>query len=133
MKPAGYKLLPPNTRCKCVREWADGTGMFYCCGVRPMKPEDVHPTHDVREEGLLVSEPVCQTCSRAVPDDALRAPCVSPCTVPPAGWRCSRPGGHEGPCAASPISMDTTAEWWARRWLEKASDAEKAAMRRLLA
>lgn len=25
------------------------------------------------------------------------------CTVPPAGWSCSREPGHEGPCAASPV------------------------------
>lgn len=25
------------------------------------------------------------------------------CTVPPKGWTCSRPAGHEGPCAASPV------------------------------
>lgn len=24
------------------------------------------------------------------------------CLVPPLGWSCSRPAGHEGPCAASP-------------------------------
>lgn len=24
-----------------------------------------------------------------------------PCTRPPAGWRCSRPEGHDGPCAAT--------------------------------
>jgi len=27
---------------------------------------------------------------------------VDKCTLPPAGWSCSRPRGHEGPCAASP-------------------------------
>ncbi|HEV7301632.1 MAG TPA: hypothetical protein VGN72_19870 [Tepidisphaeraceae bacterium] len=26
------------------------------------------------------------------------------CRVPPPGWSCSRPAGHEGPCAASPIN-----------------------------
>lgn len=26
------------------------------------------------------------------------------CTVPPAGWWCSRGAGHEGPCAARPDS-----------------------------
>jgi len=25
------------------------------------------------------------------------------CTLPPAGWRCTRVAGHEGPCAAVPI------------------------------
>lgn len=29
---------------------------------------------------------------------------VRPCTLPPEGWRCTRPGGHSGPCAAVPIS-----------------------------
>jgi hypothetical protein len=27
-----------------------------------------------------------------------------PCTVPPAGWRCSRTKGHDGPCAATPTA-----------------------------
>lgn len=31
-----------------------------------MKPSDVHPTHDVREEGVLVSDPVCQKCRASV-------------------------------------------------------------------
>jgi hypothetical protein len=31
------------------------------------------------------------------------------CTVPPAGWKCSRPAGHDGPCAASPVSANPTA------------------------
>lgn len=34
------------------------------------------------------------------------------CTVPPAGWICSRSKGHEGPCAASPIEDDYVA--WVR-------------------
>jgi hypothetical protein len=25
------------------------------------------------------------------------------CTKPPDGWRCTRPKGHDGPCAAVPI------------------------------
>ncbi len=25
------------------------------------------------------------------------------CKVPPAGWWCSRPAGHKGPCAAWPV------------------------------
>ncbi len=31
-----------------------------------MKPGDVHPTHDVREEGILISDPVCQKCRASV-------------------------------------------------------------------
>jgi len=31
-----------------------------------MKPEQVHPTHDVREEGILASDPVCQRCRASV-------------------------------------------------------------------
>lgn len=26
------------------------------------------------------------------------------CTLPPSGWRCTRAGGHDGPCAAIPTS-----------------------------
>lgn len=28
----------------------------------------------------------------------------SRCRVPPPGWSCSRQAGHEGPCAARPVS-----------------------------
>lgn len=27
----------------------------------------------------------------------------APCRVPPVGWTCTRPAGHNGPCAASPM------------------------------
>lgn len=42
-----------------------------------MKPEDVHPSHDVREEGLLISDPVCQQCRLSIyeNEERLRAPC----------------------------------------------------------
>lgn len=29
------------------------------------------------------------------------------CKVPPSGWSCSRPSGHEGPCAARPDVVET--------------------------
>lgn len=29
------------------------------------------------------------------------------CAVPPKGWWCSRPAGHEGPCAARPVTRDS--------------------------
>lgn len=29
------------------------------------------------------------------------------CDIPPEGWYCSRPQGHEGPCAAWPVSHET--------------------------
>jgi hypothetical protein len=70
-----------------------------------MKPEDIHTSHDVRDEGLLISDPVCQTCRRAVPDKALMVPCVPLCPLPPAGWHCTRAAGHDGPCAADPITF----------------------------
>lgn len=31
---------------------------------------------------------------------------IAPCTKPPAGWRCTRGAGHDGPCAAIHVSMD---------------------------
>lgn len=55
---------------------------------------------------------------------------MSVCTLPPHGWRCSRAAGHEGPCATHPASP--TAEWWARRWIEKATPDEIAAMRAII-
>lgn len=45
-----------------------------------MKPQDVHPTHDVREEGLYTSDPVCQICGAAVHGSwkMLVIPCPGP-------------------------------------------------------
>lgn len=34
------------------------------------------------------------------------------CTLPPAGWRCTRELGHEGPCAAVPINVLTIIVVW---------------------
>jgi hypothetical protein len=99
-----------------------------------MKPEDVHPSHDVREEGFLISDPVCQTCRHAVPSKALLTECPGPpCKVPPRGWRCTRAAGHEGPCAAEPIFAPATDDWWARLWWNKATPGEREAMKRLIA
>ena len=27
------------------------------------------------------------------------------CNLPPRGWRCTRPAGHDGPCAAVPVAV----------------------------
>ena len=42
-----------------------------------LKPEDVHPTHEVYDIGFIYSEPECIKCHRSVYDDAemLRIPC----------------------------------------------------------
>lgn len=37
---------------------------------------------------------------QAAPSQAL-----NPCKLPPAGWYCTRSAGHDGPCAARPISI----------------------------
>lgn len=34
---------------------------------------------------------------------------TEPCKVPPEGWSCSRPAGHEGPCAATSTQIRTVA------------------------
>jgi hypothetical protein len=45
------------------------------------------------------------------------------CTIPPAGWHCTRNPGHEGPCAAIPIASPTG---WASPTLGRMyQDAEK--------
>lgn len=37
-----------------------------------------------------------------------------PCELPPAGWKCTRPSGHDGPCAASPETEEDVRERLAR-------------------
>jgi hypothetical protein len=45
------------------------------------------------------------------------------CTIPPAGWHCTRGHGHESPCAAIPIAEPTG---WASPTLGRMyQDAEK--------
>jgi hypothetical protein len=39
---------------------------------------------------------------------AIKPPPLPACTLPPAGWTCSRPAGHDGPCAASPAEGQGT-------------------------
>lgn len=43
-----------------------------------LTPEQVHPSHDVREEGILISDPVCQICRASVygPPDRLISECA---------------------------------------------------------
>jgi hypothetical protein len=33
------------------------------------------------------------------------------CTKPPPGWRCTREEGHDGPCAAEPLTCGKTEGW----------------------
>lgn len=40
---------------------------------------------------------------------------AGPCRVPPAGWICSRPAGHDGPCAATRVRRP-----WLSRLLRRA-------------
>ncbi len=35
--------------------------------------------------------------------DEMVKPDPNPCTRPPRGWYCTRPAGHDGPCAAWPV------------------------------
>lgn len=36
-------------------------------------------------------------------DAIFRKKAPAACTIPPAGWYCTRTPGHEGPCAAHPV------------------------------
>lgn len=49
-----------------------------------MKPEQVHPSHDVREEGILISDPVCQICRASVHGSAERLLVECPGIIPKA-------------------------------------------------
>lgn len=43
-----------------------------------IRPDEVHPTHDMADEGILVSDPVCQKCRTSAVDvghDLLKQPC----------------------------------------------------------
>jgi hypothetical protein len=40
------------------------------------------------------------------------------CNRPPSGWFCTRAAGHEGPCAALPVSLPTWRDPWHDAWWE---------------
>lgn len=42
-----------------------------------IKPEDVHPSHEVYDEGVYITDPVCCKCrlSACEDGDKLREPC----------------------------------------------------------
>jgi DNA repair exonuclease SbcCD ATPase subunit len=48
-----------------------------------VSPDEVHPSHDVREEGILISDPVCQKCRASVygSADRLRVECSGTPTI----------------------------------------------------
>lgn len=52
------------------------------------------------------------------------------CTVPPAGWWCSRPAGHDGPCAAREVKPDP--KWMAQHhYARDLAEVERAMASRL--
>ena len=52
---------------------------------RDLWPFSEGETEHIRESGRTIP-----------PEEASE----EPCTLPPAGWRCTRAAGHDGPCAA---------------------------------
>jgi hypothetical protein len=47
-----------------------------CAAVRiEATPATIHPSHDVREEGIFVSDPVCQRCRCGVEHSYIFQPC----------------------------------------------------------
>ncbi|MDX3901899.1 MAG: hypothetical protein QHC40_15505 [Sphingobium sp.] len=51
-----------------------------------IKPSEIHPSHDVREEGILITDPVCQKCRLGAVENGekLKDPCevAAPMTQP---------------------------------------------------
>ncbi len=95
-----------------------------------MTPSDVHPSHDVREEGILVSDPICQVCRIGVHSqlsEKLREPCRAyysgytlddldnaiANSIGPAAWAAN---GSSSPGFCRPILMNNAAQarWWAK-------------------
>lgn len=73
--------------------------------------------HDDTQCGCVGSfgpNPDCGRCGGAgtftPPPDATATVVEAGCTVPPAGWRCTRTAGHSGPCAAVPTDAPPTVE-----------------------
>lgn len=60
------------------------------------------------EECLIgaAREFVAATVAREIAVGPTCVPRPGECTLPPAGWWCSRGEGHEGPCAPWPVPSD---------------------------
>ena len=58
---------------------------------------------------LSATETGVSTFEAAI-DEFLRQ--LNLCDVPPNGWKCSRERGHDGPCAAIPMSSLELATWY---------------------
>ena len=100
-----------------------------------MKPADIHATHDVRDEGWLASDPVCQRCRYGVPHPALLNPCVGFYRL--GNVKLRRPnvrGTLNVTILPTPVAAPfaDNERWWAQRWIDKATPGEVAAMRELL-
>lgn len=67
------------------------------CGRSYFGPRELR--YRLSAKGLALLE----DAKRTVEED----PEPQPCTVPPRGWRCTRGAGHDGPCAAWPITAET--------------------------
>lgn len=81
---------------------------------RTLTPADVHPSHDVCEEGIIVSDPVCQKCFASVhgTPEALTREC--PGSPPP---RPARPTAGERAFVATIHKRMTPGECQAMREL----------------
>lgn len=74
-------------------ERGDALDRCWCGNLRPAKRE-----HGWTKETAPLAE-FASSVQRGTVIDA-EEPGLMPCTRPPAGWRCTRGIGHEGPCAA---------------------------------
>lgn len=56
-------------------------------GYPTVTPDEVHPSHDVREEGYLITDPYCQHCRAGAVEngDLLRLPCPKSSPISPDG------------------------------------------------
>jgi hypothetical protein len=101
--------LPPSG-WRCSRAHAHSGP---CAATPDITPSQVHPSHDVRDDGYLISDPVCVTCGKSAFDDpcAIVVECLGP---------------------TKPLPLTPSDRWWAERWLKSATPAERAAMKELL-
>lgn len=52
-----------------------------------------------------------------------------PCSLPPNGWFCTRPAGHEGPCAAYPMTKERHRETHGHQAMQHYYSGDKDALR----
>lgn len=95
---APWKVPFRSVYCDSFRSWLKQT--FWCHVVIKVFPHLIDLASDPQLHEMVDSPEFFHEQYRGFISRAMRAQGKVECRRPPAGWRCTRGVGHEGPCAA---------------------------------